>query len=46
MKNITIDSEKDLKKFLELVSQESVKKSLREVDSRVSVYNDQKKRRY
>jgi hypothetical protein len=42
MKNIVINNEKDLQKFLKLVAQESVEKSLRESDNRVSQYKQQK----
>ena len=42
MKNITINNEKQLQKFLKLVAEESVKKSLREVDANLQNYTSQK----
>ena len=43
MSNITIDNEKQLREFLEIVAQESVKKSLRESDMHVEKYKEQRK---
>ena len=40
--NITLNNRKELENFLKLVAQESVKKSLRESDSNVDIYKQQK----